>query len=119
MHIYIYICIYICVYACTMHQFILIDILLVQISIFYRCNYPSGICHRLLDLSGPLQLGGLPWIPLSGHVSQKDFIGCISDVYIDDQLLDLNKPVVNVQTDVGCLPKMQHCLSTPCVSGGR
>jgi cadherin EGF LAG seven-pass G-type receptor 1 len=49
-------------------------------------------CHRFLDLTGPLQLGGLPVLPRTNfQVSQRSFQGCIADVYIDNKLLDLNK----------------------------
>ncbi|XP_070192612.1 cadherin EGF LAG seven-pass G-type receptor 2-like isoform X2 [Littorina saxatilis] len=84
-----------------------------------RCDNPIINCHRLLDLTGPLQLGGLPWAPSTGQVTQQDFVGCISDVYIDHHLLDLNTSVVNVQTDVGCPQKNTHCQSAPCTMGGK
>lgn len=72
-----------------------------------------------MDLTGPLQLGGLPWAPHTGQVSQKDFIGCISDVYIDNELLDLNSSIVNILTDVGCPYKETHCQSSPCTFAGK
>ena len=83
------------------------------------CDNPIANCHRLLDLTGPLQLGGLPWAPSTGQVTQQDFVGCISHVYIDDQLLDLNSSVVSVQTSVGCPQKKTHCQSSPCTLGGQ
>lgn len=48
-----------------------------------------------MDLTGPLQIGGLPILPdsTSFQVKSKDFIGCIADVYIDYKLLDLNRLV--------------------------
>ncbi|XP_025106932.1 cadherin EGF LAG seven-pass G-type receptor 2-like isoform X2 [Pomacea canaliculata] len=84
-----------------------------------RCDNPIESCHRLVDLTGPLQLGGLPWAPHTGQVSQKDFIGCISDVYIDNELLDLNSSIVNILTDVGCPYKETHCQSSPCTFAGK
>ncbi|XP_076447464.1 LOW QUALITY PROTEIN: cadherin EGF LAG seven-pass G-type receptor 2-like [Babylonia areolata] len=83
------------------------------------CENPIKNCHRLLDLTGPLQLGGLPWAPSTGQVTQQDFVGCIKDVYIDNQLLDLNTSVVSVQTGVGCPQKETHCQSAPCTLGGK
>ena len=84
-----------------------------------RCDNPIVNCHRLLDLTGPMQLGGLPWAPSTGQVTQQDFVGCISDVYIDNRLLDLNSSVVSVQTSVGCPQKKTHCQSSPCTLGGQ
>lgn len=46
---------------------------------------------RFLDLTGPLQVGGLPNIPSSFQVKNKDFVGCISDLYIDYKFVDLNR----------------------------
>lgn len=62
-----------------------------------RCEILTESCHRFLDLTGPLQIGGLPMLPdsTSFQVKSKDFIGCIADVYIDYKLLDLNRLVKN------------------------
>lgn len=59
----------------------------------FRCEILTESCHRFLDLTGPLQIGGLPMLPDSTtfQVKSKDFIGCIADVYIDYKLLDLTR----------------------------
>ena len=58
-----------------------------------RCYEQIGFCQRFVDLTGPLQLGGLPSLPTRFPVSSRHFSGCIGDVYIDHRLLDLNKSV--------------------------
>ncbi|XP_013177867.1 PREDICTED: protocadherin-like wing polarity protein stan isoform X1 [Papilio xuthus] len=85
-----------------------------------RCDIPTETCHRhlrnrrFLDLTGPLQIGGLPNIPTSFQVKNKDFVGCISDVYIDHKFLDLNSYVSDNGTLAGCPQKRSRCSSTPC-----
>ncbi|XP_051163355.1 protocadherin-like wing polarity protein stan isoform X2 [Leptopilina boulardi] len=84
-----------------------------------RCNIVTETCHRFLDLTGPLQLGGLPAIPSSFQVRNKDYTGCISDFYIDHQLIDLNSYVADNGTMIGCPEKRAFCESTPCYHGGK
>lgn len=64
----------------------------------FRCEILTESCHRFLDLTGPLQIGGLPVLPdsTSFQVKSKDFVGCIADIYIDYKLLDLNRSVPNI-----------------------
>ncbi|KAK7479931.1 hypothetical protein BaRGS_00028839, partial [Batillaria attramentaria] len=88
-------------------------------SITTGCENPTENCYRLLDLTGPLQVGGLPWAPSTGQVTQKDFVGCISEVYIDEELLDLNTSVVNFMTTPGCSQKRLQCQNSPCTLGGK
>ncbi|KAK3103496.1 hypothetical protein FSP39_019621 [Pinctada imbricata] len=75
-------------------------------------------CYKLLDLTGPFQIGGLPRVPSAFQIYNKDFDGCIKDVYIDHEFLDLNKSVANVGTQPGCREKKNACLSAPCANGG-
>ena len=84
-----------------------------------RCNLVTETCHRFLDLTGPLQLGGLPTIPSSFQVRNKDYTGCISDFYIDHQFIDLNSFVADNGTTVGCPEKKAFCDSSPCFHGGK
>lgn len=83
-----------------------------------RCNSFTETCHRFLDLTGPMQLGGLPAIPSDFQVTNKDFVGCISDVYIDHKFVDLNSFVADNGTTVGCPEKRAFCGSMPCHNGG-
>jgi Laminin G domain. len=57
----------------------------------FRCAIFTETCHRFLDLTGPLQIGGLPSLPTNFQVHTKDFVGCISDLYIDYKFIDLNR----------------------------
>ncbi|XP_063379045.1 protocadherin-like wing polarity protein stan [Cydia fagiglandana] len=83
-----------------------------------RCDIPTETCHRFLDLTGPLQVGGLPNIPSSFQVKNKDFVGCISDFHIDHRFIDLNSFVADNGTIAGCSQKRSHCDNGPCHNDG-
>ncbi|KAF7994935.1 hypothetical protein HCN44_004407 [Aphidius gifuensis] len=84
-----------------------------------RCNQATETCHRFLDLTGPMQLGGLPAIPSDFQVTNKDFIGCIKNLYIDYKFIDLNSYVADNGTTIGCPEKSSYCLSMPCNNNGK
>lgn len=111
-------------YQTVVTQFIIVSVLLFskyckdKIFLFLRCNNPIKDCNRLLDLTGPLQIAGLPVLPSSGHVSNQDFVGCISDVQLDHQPLDLGASIADYMTGIGCPPKELRCQSSPCKLGG-
>lgn len=84
-----------------------------------RCSLPTETCHRFLDLTGPLQLGGLPSIPSSFQTKNKDFIGCISDLRIDHRFVDLNSFVADNGTTAGCPEKRSFCSTMPCYNNGK
>ncbi|XP_035224014.1 protocadherin-like wing polarity protein stan [Stegodyphus dumicola] len=83
-----------------------------------RCADLMQTCYRFLDLTGPLQIGGLPALPSAFQISNKDFVGCIMDLYIDHQMVDLNTFVADNGTLVGCPEKKGFCHSQPCQNGG-
>lgn len=56
-----------------------------------RCASPTETCHRFLDLTGPLELGGLPSLPSMFQTKNVDFEGCIANFHIDYKLIDLNE----------------------------
>ena len=56
----------------------------------HRCAILTESCHRFLDVTGPLQVGGLPQLPTTYQVQHQYFHGCISDLYIDHNFIDLN-----------------------------
>ena len=58
--------------------------------LFSRCAILTESCHRFLDVTGPLQVGGLPQLPTTYQVQHQYFLGCISDLYIDHSFIDLN-----------------------------
>lgn len=82
-----------------------------------RCSSLTETCHRYLDLTGPLQIGGLPRIPAHFQVKSHDFNGCISDLFIDDRFIDLNSFVADNGTQAGCFHKYPSCASEPCFNG--
>ncbi|XP_037887303.1 protocadherin-like wing polarity protein stan isoform X2 [Glossina fuscipes] len=83
-----------------------------------RCALLTETCHRFLDLTGPLQIGGLPRIPAHFPIENQDFIGCISDLRIDERYIDLNSYVADNGTISGCPQKNSLCSSDPCFNGG-
>ncbi|XP_071784509.1 cadherin EGF LAG seven-pass G-type receptor 2-like isoform X3 [Asterias amurensis] len=78
---------------------------------------------RFLDMNGPLLLGGLPMLPEDFPVVNTDFVGCIQDVYIDSELLDM-ATATNLEPMGDTLPGCSHlqdfCSSNPCgIEGGQ
>lgn len=82
-----------------------------------KCSSLTETCHRFLDLTGPLQIGGLPRIPGHFPIQSHDFVGCISDIYIDRKYVDLNSYVADNGTTAGCPAKILSCASEPCFNG--
>lgn len=82
-----------------------------------RCAALTETCHRYLDLTGPLQIGGLPRIPAHFQVQSTDYHGCISDLYVDEKFIDLNSYVADNGTQAGCPQKYASCASEPCFNG--
>ncbi|XP_063598702.1 protocadherin-like wing polarity protein stan [Penaeus indicus] len=83
-----------------------------------RCASLTESCHRFLDVTGPLQIGGLPALPTTYQVSQQHFHGCISDLYVDHRFIDLDSYVAYNGTYPGCPEKNSFCRSHPCQNGG-
>lgn len=83
-----------------------------------RCAVLTETCHRFLDLTGPLQIGGLPRIPSSFQVINRDYEGCIKDFFVDHRFVDLNAFVADNGTTSGCPEKREFCGSRPCRNGG-
>ena len=46
-----------------------------------RCDLLTESCHRFLDLTGPMYLGGLPAPTSTFQIETHDFLGCIKGVY--------------------------------------
>ncbi|XP_031351868.1 protocadherin-like wing polarity protein stan isoform X2 [Photinus pyralis] len=83
-----------------------------------RCTSLTETCHRFLDLTGPLQLGGLPALPATFQPHNHHYEGCISDFKIDYRFIDLNSYVTDNGTTAGCPEKRSYCNSRPCRNGG-
>lgn len=82
-----------------------------------KCSLLTETCHRFLDLTGPLQIGGLPRIPGHFPIQSHDYIGCISDIFVDRKYVDLNSFVADNGTSAGCAAKTPSCASEPCFNG--
>ncbi|KAK9696737.1 Laminin G domain [Popillia japonica] len=83
-----------------------------------KCASLTETCHRFLDLTGPLQLGGLPALPATFQPKNHHYEGCISDLRIDYKFVDLNGYVADNGTVPGCPEKRSFCSSKPCKNGG-
>lgn len=83
-----------------------------------RCSVLTETCHRFLDLTGPFQVGGLPRIPSSFQVKNHDYEGCIKDLFIDYNFVDLNSYVADNGSTSGCPEKKEFCGLNPCRNGG-
>lgn len=84
-----------------------------------RCSDRMQTCFRFLDLTGPLQIGGLPPLPTAFQVDNTDFNGCISDLLIDHNLIDFDSYVANNGTMVGCASKKSFCNANSCNGRGQ
>jgi len=71
--------------------------------------------YRMLDLNSPMQIGALPSLPTEFQISTiNSFVGCMSDLYIDHQLVDLYTPIQDVGTQPGCPDKRNFCQQHSC-----
>ncbi|KAH7641931.1 protocadherin-like wing polarity protein stan isoform x3 [Dermatophagoides farinae] len=84
-----------------------------------RCSDRMQTCFRFLDLTGPLQIGGLPPLPTEFQVENTDFNGCISDLRIDHNLVDFDSYVANNGTIIGCPSKKSFCNTNSCNGRGQ
>lgn len=84
-----------------------------------HCADRMQTCFRFLDLAGPLQVGGLPPLPTTFQVASSDFEGCISDLHIDNTLVDLDAFVANNGSVAGCEAKKSTCRADSCSGHGR
>lgn len=89
--------------------------------IFYRCVDPTVSCYRFLDLSGPLYIGGLPLGIRAQQFRVKgvSFVGCMKQLYIDNELTDFGKYVLNRGTEPGCKHLQDVCHNRPCLHAKR
>ncbi|XP_053882803.1 cadherin EGF LAG seven-pass G-type receptor 2 isoform X1 [Malaclemys terrapin pileata] len=86
----------------------------------YSCSaqgMQSGT-KKSLDLTGPLLLGGVPDLPESFPVRNRQFVGCIRNLLIDNRQLDMADFIANNGTVPGCSAKKNVCDSNTCHNGG-
>lgn len=84
------------------------------------CRGGASITGRSLDLGGPIYVGGLRANANYLAVVNRHFDGCIRDVKINKQLLDLSTPLSQgVGVGLGVCPALAtFCDSTFCLNGG-
>uniref|UniRef100_A0A3Q2DJZ9 Cadherin EGF LAG seven-pass G-type receptor 2 n=1 Tax=Cyprinodon variegatus TaxID=28743 RepID=A0A3Q2DJZ9_CYPVA len=74
---------------------------------------------KSLDLTGPLLLGGVPKLPEDFPVRNQQFMGCMKNLRIDNQHVDMASYIANNGTLPGCSAKRHFCNSNnPCLNGG-
>uniref|UniRef100_A0A5S6QZT1 Cadherin domain protein n=1 Tax=Trichuris muris TaxID=70415 RepID=A0A5S6QZT1_TRIMR len=81
-----------------------------------KCDDGTISCFRFLDLSSPLYIGGLPQRNKQKRfrLPSPGFVGCISDLYIDHSLIDMDRHLDNYMTIAGCSAMSMHCQDKPC-----
>ena len=82
-----------------------------------HCGFYSNDCTNFLDLTGPLLIGGVPQEGRSFPTSS--FVGCIRDLRVDGQVMNMNQVVNNNGSLAGCPEKRDFCASSPCKNGGN
>ncbi|XP_012927900.2 cadherin EGF LAG seven-pass G-type receptor 1 isoform X1 [Heterocephalus glaber] len=73
---------------------------------------------KSLDLTGPLLLGGVPNLPEDFPVSNRQFVGCMRNLSIDGQNVDMAGFIANNGTRAGCAAQTDFCKGTVCQHGG-
>lgn len=58
---------------------------------------------RSLDLTGPLLLGGVPKLPEDFPVRNRQFVGCMKNLRIDNQHIDMASFIANNGTLPGTI----------------
>ncbi|XP_041837378.1 cadherin EGF LAG seven-pass G-type receptor 2 isoform X2 [Melanotaenia boesemani] len=72
---------------------------------------------KSLDLTGPLLLGGVPKLPEDFPVRNHQFVGCMKNLRIDNQHIDMASFIANNGTLPGCSAKRHFCNNNPCLNG--
>lgn len=70
-----------------------------DIALIYVCSI--RVLCRSLDLTGPLLLGGVPNLPEDFPVRNRDFVGCMRNLRIDSQPIDMASFIANNGTAEG------------------
>ena len=84
------------------------------------CGFYSGKCTKFLDLTGPLMIGGIPKKHVkSRKFSSESFVGCIRNLQIDREVINMNSYVHNNGSIMGCPEKRDFCASSPCKNDGQ
>nr|XP_020652661.1 cadherin EGF LAG seven-pass G-type receptor 1 isoform X2 [Pogona vitticeps] len=73
---------------------------------------------KSLDLTGPLLLGGVPNLPEDFPVHNRQFVGCMRNLSIDNKPIDMASFIANNGTHAGCLAQKNYCTTNWCQNGG-
>ncbi|KAM6162185.1 cadherin EGF LAG seven-pass G-type receptor 1 [Erethizon dorsatum] len=73
---------------------------------------------KSLDLTGPLLLGGVPNLPEDFPVRNRQFVGCMRNLSIDGQNVDMAGFIANNGTRAGCTAQRNFCEAAVCQHGG-
>ncbi|XP_063783179.1 cadherin EGF LAG seven-pass G-type receptor 1 isoform X1 [Pseudophryne corroboree] len=73
---------------------------------------------KSLDLTGPLLLGGVPNLPEDFPIQNRQFIGCMRNLTIDNKPVDMASFIANNGTLAGCSAKKNFCDTSFCQNGG-
>uniref|UniRef100_A0A8D0HIG2 Cadherin EGF LAG seven-pass G-type receptor 1 n=1 Tax=Sphenodon punctatus TaxID=8508 RepID=A0A8D0HIG2_SPHPU len=73
---------------------------------------------KSLDLTGPLLLGGVPNLPEDFPVHNRQFIGCMRNLSIDNKPIDMASFIANNGTLAGCAAQKNYCNTNWCQNGG-
>eukprot|EP00079_Xenopus_tropicalis_P015439 XP_004913058.1 PREDICTED: cadherin EGF LAG seven-pass G-type receptor 1 isoform X2 [Xenopus tropicalis] len=73
---------------------------------------------KSLDLTGPLLLGGVPNLPEDFPVQNRQFVGCMRNLTIDNKPIDMASFIANNGTLAGCAAKKNFCDTSFCQNGG-
>ncbi|XP_055963047.1 cadherin EGF LAG seven-pass G-type receptor 1 [Sorex fumeus] len=73
---------------------------------------------KSLDLTGPLLLGGVPNLPEDFPVHNRQFVGCMRDLVVDGQRVDMASFIANNGTSAGCAARRDFCEGSSCQNGG-
>ncbi|KAK0145976.1 Cadherin EGF LAG seven-pass G-type receptor 1 [Merluccius polli] len=73
---------------------------------------------KSLDLTGPLLLGGVPDLAEDFPVQKTDFVGCMRDLSIDDEPVDMATFIANNGSTAGCREQQDYCDDIMCENGG-
>uniref|UniRef100_A0A4W5MMV9 Cadherin, EGF LAG seven-pass G-type receptor 2 n=1 Tax=Hucho hucho TaxID=62062 RepID=A0A4W5MMV9_9TELE len=76
------------------------------------------LSSKSLDLTGPLLLGGVPKLPEDFPIQNRQFVGCMKDLRIDNRHVDMASFIANNGTLPGCSAKRHFCNNNPCLNGG-
>lgn len=60
-----------------------------------KCFCVLSVCWRSLDLTGPLLLGGVPKLPEDFPIQNRQFVGCMKDLRIDNRHIDMASFIAN------------------------